>query len=529
LPRDEFVARTLTSRFQLTVKRDRIESFAVCGVALDTETHLVQSGLLSPPLVCGSVAVFNAKEIEADIMDAEETLQLFLRIIRDPEIIITGANIAYDLLVLANEWERRGVNVIPDIFRAFDEDRIYDLQVAEALHAIACGHLNNDPRTGKQLVNPETGRRSRYSLAMCVDLVLGRGDAKAHDEWRLRYAELQHIPIEEWPEAARIYPIDDARNTLECSLAQTGHLPKTSPQHEWGPDGCVDCGALRIGETCVTTRPHRNLHDLAHQVRAAFALHLGAAWGFHVDQAKVDVVERYAIARRAGGIAPFQAAGIIRPEGTLHEAVLKKAVARAYGASEPCETCHGNGKILAHVPRTLRCPTCRGRSAPWLWKAELREATFGHCETCANTGRVIDTRHRISCAGREGEKTCDGTGLKLPHTVPRSETGCISTSADTLHESGDELVTAYGDFTEDAKWLKDYIPFLRKARKQRSDGTWQDIPLTLHPNSLLKSGRVSYMDYIQTFPRWPGFVDKLTGEYIPSFRECIVARGRHAS
>ena len=476
-------------------------------------------------MVCGSIAVFEDDVIEADILAIQETLNVFQECLRDPNKIIAGANIAYDLLVMARELGKQGVDVMPSIFEAFEQDRIYDLQIAEALHAIAGGYLNDDPRTGKPLVNPETGKRGRYSLAMCVDLVLGRTDAKANDEWRLRYAELADVPMSDWPEAARVYPVDDARNTLECSLAQCGHLPKTTPHHNWGTDRCNDCGVDRFGEMCIAKRPHRNLHDLSAQVKAAFALHLGAAWGFRIDQAKVDVVERYALAKRASGIAPFQEAGVIRPEGTVHEAVLKQLVARAYGSVDPCSLCKGTGKVLSYKPKMLRCPDCKGRSAPWRAAGTLRAPTCSSCDTCDNTGKVVDIRHRVGCVGPDGQKTCDGTGLELHHAVPRSDTGCVSTSADTLHESGDEFVTAYGDFTEDAKWLKDYIPYLRKARKQCSDGSWQDIPLTFRPNSLLKSGRVSYLDHIQTFPRWPGFTVPATGEYIPSFRECIVARG----
>jgi hypothetical protein len=41
---------------------------------------------------------------------------------------------------------------------------------------------------------------------------------------------------------------------------------------------------------------------------------------------------------------------------------------------------------------------------------------------------------------------------------------------------------------------------------------------------VLDTGRVSYRGYVQLLPRRPGFVDKETGEYVPSLRECIVAR-----
>lgn len=50
------------------------------------------------------------------------------------------------------------------------------------------------------------------------------------------------------------------------------------------------------------------------------------------------------------------------------------------------------------------------------------------------------------------------------------------------------------------------------------------IPLTLRPNPVLDTGRVSYDGVIQLLPRASGRKDKKTGEYVPSLRECIVAR-----
>lgn len=554
------------------MRLERLQAIADDGVALDTETHQIQNGLLAPPIVCGSVAlinldVFEAHElashleaegrsveahnvrvgtegregIESDILTKDAVLELFLQLLRDPTKIIVGANIAFDLLVLANEWAKKGFDCIPLIFRAFQEQRIFDLQIAEALHAIANGHLNDDPRTGKPLVNAITKKKALYSLAMVTDLVLGRTDAKKNDYWRQRYAELEHIPIEQWPEEAREYPKDDTRNTIEVAAAQCGHLPKTTPHHEWGKDGCEVCGATRFGEMCIAKKPHRNLYDHANQVWTAFCLHLGAAWGFHVDQSKVDVIEKYAVKKRAAGITPFIEAGVIRPEGSVNQGVLKKLVAKAYGASSPCELCSGTGKRLAPNPRTLVCTMCKGRSAPWKGGGQIKAPTVDACSWCDSTGRVVDVRHRVTCRGDDGSVTCDGTGLELADTMPRSDTGLVPMSADTCFLSGDEFVMSYGHFTADGKWLKDYIPYLRKARREFTPGCgkWFDIPLTLQPNAILETGRVSYRGYIQLFPRWPGFYDKAdpayqswevggrTGSkpaYVPSFREAIVAR-----
>ena len=154
---------------------------------------------------------------------------------------------------------------------------------------------------------------------------------------------------------------------------------------------------------------------------------------------------------------------------------------------------------------------------PWKCAGQIREPTIATCATCANTGKVDDPKHLVGC------ERCDGTGLTLTSVVPRSDTGRIAKGADALHESGNDFVMSYGDFTEDAKDLKDYIPYLRTARR-KIPGGWLDIALTLSPNPMLETGRVSFGGYIQLFPRWPGFLDKESGIEIPSFRECIVAR-----
>lgn len=542
------------------MRLERILGLADFGLGFDTETHKIQQGLLVPPLVCGSAAWFEpGPTIQGLLLDKQTTLETFAEALDDPNRIIVGANISFDAAVLANEFAKRGIDVMPDIFRALAEDRVYDIQIAEALHGVAYGMLNKDPRTGGPLLNPETGRRGRYSLATCVDLVLGRLDAKANDEWRERYSELEFVPIADWPPVARDYPIDDAKNTLEVALAQAGLIVKTSTKHEWGPRGaCIHCGSTRFSTACMVRQRHKNLHDLSNQVWTAFSMHAGAAWGFHVNQASVDIIEKYALRNRDGGMKPFLDASLIRSDGSEDRSELKRRVAIAYGASGTCETCNGTGKVPSPAAKPIRCTDCKGRCQPWKAGGKIKEPTVEYCATCKNTAQIPNPNPAmVICFAYSGEtdkngepvkvKTCDGTGMILNEDVPRSEKEGIGYGRDCLSESGDEFLMSYADYQEDAKDLNVYIPYLRKARapinghgsecpvfkgdKKDNEcicqGPYFEIPLTLRPNVILATGRTSYDGVIQLFKRQPGHLDLETKEYIPSLRECIQARPRH--
>ncbi len=398
------------------------------------------------------------------------------------------------------------------------------------------------------------------------------------------------------------------RNSLEVCLAQTGFMPKVAPKHRMGerqkppnPDGtpggtymaCMDCGATRLSGGCNKREMHRNLLQVADQTYSSFCLHLGAAWGFHVDQSKVDKIEAYALRRREKLIDPFVAAGIVTRDdaGVYHEdqSVLKRMVAVAYGATEPCPHCSGTGKVPSPAAKPVRCPDCKGYCLPTAKDGpkcrEWREANSTHegwrCLRCNNTALVPNPNpSMINCVvrgalvvggdGKEREddqKTCDGTGLALPPGVPRADKGGVAKGRDPLVNSGDEFLMTYGFFLEDQKTLS-YVAELRQARAciacgkhgtekhpHREDCSvlaahtrviagedgdeyvvnpipssyYRDIPWTLRPNNPLETERVSYRGLAQVFPRKPGFIDKVenggTGEYIPSLRECIVARG----
>lgn len=516
------------------------------AVSFDTETWLAGPDRPAPPIVCGSAGwLESGPAIKGAIFDKHQALEIFAQILEDPDTILVGAYLQYDLLVVAVAFASLGIDVMPQIFALLEQGRGYCIQISEALNAVAEGTLGQDPRTGGVLKNPETGKKGSYSLSMCVDLVLGRQDAKANDEWRKRYKDLDGIPIEQWPPAARDYPIDDAKNTHEVALAQTGHVPKVSPDHRWDNGACLDCGSTRLSAQCLVRRPHLNLHEVANQTYSAFCLHLGDSAGMRVDQRKVDVIEDYYRKKKADAIKPFVDASIIRDDGSENQSVLKRMVALAYGCSEPCSVCNGTGEVPHPEQPTLRCPDCKGRCQPWKAGGTIKAPTVAHCATCNNAARVPHHIVKMTkCSGPEDEKTCCGTGLVLIEGVPRTDGNDVGISGDALFESGDDFLMSYGELKEDQKVLNVYVPYLRKARlcvycnrvgdddsphadecitRMGVTPKWRDIRLLLKSNTVLATGRVSYRGLIQTFPRWQGFVDKVTGQYIPSLRECFVA------
>ena len=447
-------------------------------IALDIEGHKIQPGLLVPPMVCLSWATESGETgVHTVLGDGVTTTknpdgsdnEVFFEGWPEGRIgvakrvaawleaghTIIGANIVYDLAVFCNEYH----DIIPLVFQAYNQGRIWDIQIAQRLDAVAGGHLGIDPRTGGLVLNA-SGKRGDYDLHFCVSVMLGRSDAKENSYWRLRYAMLENIPFRDWPAEARQYPVDDSVNTFEVQHVQ---------EH----------GGL-------THEALRNMNDLPSQCRAAFALHLGAVWGIRTDRDHIEKLSKKVEAEWLETLQKFKAIGFLSDEGKEKQAVLKDRTARALGATLPCPSCHGVGKIP--------CKQCGDGKQQGSGRVPGKRAgTTRKCLTCKGYG------YQSKCPD------CDGTGLNLSTAVSlsRTEKGAIQCGRDILTESGDDDLEAYAAAGEDEKIRTTYIPWL-----------WGGIehPINLRPNSLLETGRVSYRDPSQTFPRKGGV------------REAIVAR-----
>ena len=212
-------------------------------VAFDTETHLIQTGCLVPRMVCLSAAEYDPPSLlwvasispdrivrelsqwqpkkgdpfpswgrlRAEIYTRESGLAWVNGMLSDPEVILCGHNIWFDLGVCIAE----DPSLLPLVFQALEDGRILDTMIQQQLLDIADGAL-------KFFVDEDTGEiaRSSYLLSDLSLRVLGRY-LKKEDTWRLHFSYLDGMPLTEWPEEAVDYSLLDSIVTLDQMPSKT--------------------------------------------------------------------------------------------------------------------------------------------------------------------------------------------------------------------------------------------------------------------------------------------------------------------
>lgn len=209
--------------------------------ALDFETERFGPGNMAPRPVCLSWA----QGTESGVVHWSEARDIVEKAITGDGPVVS-ANMAYDMGVAASAWP----DLVPKIFNAYERGVMSDVQIRQKLIDIASGEV----------------RRHRYSLAALAKRYWGTEVDKGEDTWRLRYAELRDLPINEWPPAAVEYARKDAELHRDTWLFQ---------QHELTVDNILDV-----------------VHDEPAQARAHFALHLMSAWGLITDAKGVADLRR---------------------------------------------------------------------------------------------------------------------------------------------------------------------------------------------------------------------------------------------
>jgi len=198
-------------------------------VGFDTETHLISQtpkkgqkrgvtiGSPVPRLVClswhdttGANGLIGRVDGLVDAIDA-----LF---VEDGSALFVAHNLAFDLWVLVAFCHENGRRDLVDrLIRMADAGLLTCTQVREKLILNRAGYLSYHPIERRQ---PST------SLADCVTRYTGGTVAgkSGEDAWRLRYCELEHLSVDEWPSSATAYAALDARYCLEVFLAQQSRV-----------------------------------------------------------------------------------------------------------------------------------------------------------------------------------------------------------------------------------------------------------------------------------------------------------------
>ena len=167
------------------------------AVAIDTETYLIEPGVFAPKTVCGSFHNGN----HTDLMLAEPAAAMVERVLRDGYVTV-WANPGFDLATLCQTRP----SLFPLFVDALRNDRVWCVQIGQKLIDIADGC-----RKGR-----------KYNLAALTDRFFGFKMDK--DTWRLRYAELDGIPVDEWPAGAQRYARLDAKFTWDLFRLQRARV-----------------------------------------------------------------------------------------------------------------------------------------------------------------------------------------------------------------------------------------------------------------------------------------------------------------
>lgn len=243
-------------------------------IAFDTETARFRPGVMAPELACLTWQIYTpstGRKSEPFICHHTEAREEFQAWLGGPYKIV-GHNVAYDLAVLGAAWP----DLVPAIFALFDANRVECTLARQHILDIAGGCYRGRMGSGGKWIPYD------YSLLALAKRHTGRTLEK--DEWRLKYGELRLLPLEEWPEGARTYPLEDARATLDVWIAQEAHVSWLADQHR--------------------------------QVYSDFCLHLASCWGLRTDGKAVAELKERTEKVRDEVFDRLVAAGLVRKDGT---------------------------------------------------------------------------------------------------------------------------------------------------------------------------------------------------------------------
>lgn len=312
-------------------------------IYLDTETERIRPGCLAPPLVCMAYHGGEATKVATlqHWSEVEPTLRGWLTGGTD---LLIGHNMAFDMCVLAAQFP----DLLEPIWDAYHTGRVRDTMLRCQLIAIEEGWFGHP--------------QSKFSLDWLCQRYLGTGKIEEESAWRLRFGELRHLPIAEWPVLAVQYAKGDTDLT-RALWQEVAHFP-LDPDEE--------------------VRQNQN----------AFALQLSSCWGLFTDQPRAKALQRDLQGKMAGLEAQLTQQGLLRgcschkvPHtktcrlGSKDMTVIRTAVASAFPGPEVVRGVDEDGyQILApkDLPLTEKFQVATDAETLKAAAARLPSATTKH-------------------------------------------------------------------------------------------------------------------------------------------------------
>jgi len=275
--------------------------------AWDTETHLIKPGLSAPKLVCLTTD-------QGELFTYEDALDWIETKLQEPDAILVGHNVFYDLGIVAAERP----HLIRLIFRAIDEGRIRCTMQRQMMIDNAHGDL--------KFIEDDEGnlKKQDFSLARIIYRYTKKFRKKGTDTFRLNYWTLEGVPANDYPPDARKYAVDDA---IDTRTIHDGQEEIVAPEGIPGDNS---------------------------QIKAGWALHLTSMRGARtelaaVERLKVELGKEYADQETIA-----KAHGFIRDNGTRNMKAIKDTVAEIYKARGLAVPMSDSGKNVSTSRETLK-------------------------------------------------------------------------------------------------------------------------------------------------------------------------------
>lgn len=358
-------------------------------IGFDTETHLIQPGQAFPRMVCLS---YHDEAGGSGLVSRDDARAVVEAWLADPDVTLIAHNAAFDVGIFAAEWP----DLLAPLWDAYEAGRIRCTEIRQRLLDVALGVFRWDED------DEGNAFKNTYHLA---DLVLRhfKEVLPKEDTWRLRYAELDGVPVDQWPPEARDYAIRDAVEARRVYMAQQ--------ESAWG-------------ERCT---PTTKIPDEIPQTVSAWVLHLMAGWGIRTDGVRAKKLREFLSAENDLHLAELLKC--------LHCGAVQTEAQTPKQAAAPCPARPIVGGVAGPCERIMRLKKTKGATKPSRdSKLTMRRVR----ESFEARGEIVP----LTAGGESGEN-------RQPKT-----------DEETLRATDDAPLIVLADSLQGAKLLSTYCPIL---------------------------------------------------------------------